>query len=416
MTIAIEGARSGADLLAHAVHRHRRLSIAGLQERLFTMAFKRMVYAQIWEDPVVDLEALAVKSTSRIVTIASGGCNVMNYLVAKPERIYAVDLNAAHVALLRLKLVAATHLPGHIAFAQFFANAKDHRNVTLFDDYLRAYLDAPTAKYWNGRDEFGRRRITRFSRGIYRYGLLGRFIGLAHVLARLHGSNPRNLLSARSRDEQRSIFDEELAPLFDRPLLKRLLDSPVSLFGLGIPPAQYDELCDGHGTASVVVRERLRRLSCDFDVSTNYFAWQAFNRGYAANGEGPVPPYLEATNFAAIRNGASRVYAVQENFITFLSRQQAQSLDRYILLDAQDWMSDVVLGRLWGEITRTARTGARVILRTAATETMLPGRVPPAMLDRWTYQADQSRALHARDRSEIYGGFHLYTLNESPQG
>ena len=106
MTIAIEGARSGADLLAHAVHRHRRLSIAGLQERLFTMAFKRMVYAQIWEDPVVDLEALAVKSTSRIVTIASGGCNVMNYLVAKPERIYAVlgdETMARSVEFSRLK-------------------------------------------------------------------------------------------------------------------------------------------------------------------------------------------------------------------------------------------------------------------------------------------------------------------------
>ena len=46
-----------------------------------------------------------------------------------------------------------------------------------------------------------------------------------------------------------------------------------------------------------------------------------------------------------------------------------ESFDRYVLLDAQDWMSDAELTELWGEITRTARPGARVIFRTAAEPT-----------------------------------------------
>ena len=60
------------------------------------------------------------------------------------------------------------------------------------------------------------------------------------------------------------------------------------------------------------------------------------------------------------------------------------------------------------EIARTAAEGARVIFRTAAPETLLPGRLSHAILARWDYRCDASREFTARDRSAIYGGFHLY--------
>ena len=47
--------------LRQAVHRHKPISKQGIQERLFTLAFSGLVYPQIWEDPLVDLEALSLK-------------------------------------------------------------------------------------------------------------------------------------------------------------------------------------------------------------------------------------------------------------------------------------------------------------------------------------------------------------------
>ena len=47
--------------LAAAVHRYGAVSRKGLEERFFTLAFSGLVYPQIWEDPVVDLEAMALK-------------------------------------------------------------------------------------------------------------------------------------------------------------------------------------------------------------------------------------------------------------------------------------------------------------------------------------------------------------------
>jgi S-adenosylmethionine-diacylglycerol 3-amino-3-carboxypropyl transferase len=398
-----------AALLGRAVHRSTAASREGLRERLFTMVFSRLVYAQIWEDPVVDLEALDIRNGSRVVTIASGGCNVLSYLTANPERIHAVDLNAAHVALNRLKITAAQRLPNHAALVRFFGCADDPENVSNFDRFVAPHLDPTAHRYWTTRDLLGRRRIDVFKRGFYRTGLLGRFIGAAHAVARLYGVDPREVLRTTSRAEQQAVFERGLAPLFDRRLVKALLDSPMSLYGLGIPPAQYQELAAGSIRMADVVRERLRKLTCDFDLDQNYFAWQAFNRGYAADRGGPLPPYLDVQNFDAISQRAGRVGVHQISLTEFLSQQPASSLDRYVLLDAQDWMPPRDLTHLWRAITRTAKPDARVIFRTAGSASILTGRVSPEILKHWTYHERRSRELHARDRSAIYGGFHLYT-------
>ena len=156
--------------------------------------------------------------------------------------------------------------------------------------------------------------------------------------------------------------------------------------------------------------ERLKRLACDFDISDNYFAWQAFGRRYAPGPNPALPPYLQRGNFEAIRNRSSRVRYVQRSFTEILLDSPASSFDRYVLLDAQDWMNDAELTALWTQITRTARPGARVIFRTAAAERLLPGRVAESLLRAWRYEDELSRDFSRQDRSSIYGAFHLYTL------
>ena len=73
-------------------------------------------------------------------------------------------------------------------------------------------------------------------------------------------------------------------------------------------------------------------------------------------------------------------------------------------------MKDEWLTELWAEIARSAKPGARVIFRTAGEDTILPGRVPDAILQRFTYDVAKCRAWTEQDRSSIYGGFHLYVM------
>ncbi len=84
--------------------------------------------------------------------------------------------------------------------------------------------------------------------------------------------------------------------------MRMVLSRKSSLFGLGIPPAQYDSRSPP-ATARwrSVLKARLEKLACDFPLNDNYFAWQAFARRYPAPGEGALPAYLDRTNYETLK-------------------------------------------------------------------------------------------------------------------
>jgi len=413
-TLSNDAKRRARERLSDAVRQKPVLSRDGFWQRLFAGVFQSLVYPQIWEDPEVDMAALRIGPGDRIVTIASGGCNALSYLLADPARIEAVDLNRAHVAFNRLKHAALRHLPDYDAFSRFVAQADHDGNVAAYERLIRPHLDAESRSYWEGRDVLGRRRISIFRRNLYRHGLLGLFIGWGHGVARIYGVDPRDLLKSGTLEQQRSYFDISIAPLFDKRLIRWATSFRASLFGLGIPPQQYDALAGAEPAGMAqVLRGRLERLACDFPLTENYFAWQAFGRSYSRAEAGPLPPYLQRGSYETVRARLDRLSVENASFTELLRRKPEASVDRFILLDAQDWMSAAQLDELWREITRTAAKGARVIFRTAASPSVLPGKVGEETLARWDYREAESNALHARDRSSIYGGFHLYVLKDA---
>lgn len=396
--------------LKNALLQHKALSRSGLSERLFGLLFSGLVYPQIWEDPDVDMAGMELAEGQALVCIGSGGCNMLAYLSRHPKSIDVVDLNPHHIALNKLKVAAFRALPGHSDVVRFLATENASGNVEAFDAMIGPALDDATRQYWQKRKWNGQRRIDVFERNIYRTGLLGRFIAVGHLLARLHGVKLADLAQAKSVREQRQFFDTQIAPLFDKPLIRWLTSRKSSLFGLGIPPQQYDELATlaADGSIAPVLRQRLEKLTCHFPLKDNYFAWQAFIRRYAKPEEGSLPTYLKPEHYPAIRENAGRVQVHHATFTELLATKSAGSVDRYVLLDAQDWMNDQQLNDLWTEISRTAAPGARVIFRTAAEKSIIEGRLSPMVRAQWTYLEERSQALHLQDRSAIYGGFHIY--------
>ncbi|MEZ5934489.1 MAG: DUF3419 family protein [Alphaproteobacteria bacterium] len=393
-----------------AVHRSRAVTRQGLLERLFSLAFSGLVYPQIWEDPVPDLEALALRPDSHLITIASGGCNVLAYLTGNPASITAVDLNHAHIALNELKIAALTHLPSADDFRRFFLDARSPDNVDLYDSHLAPMLSESSRAYWEAAG-FGGRRIALFEKNVYRFGLLGKWIGAGHVAARLYGIDLAGLLETGNVDEQHAYFEKHIAPIFGKKLIRFLCSSPLSLYGLGIPPAQYQALAEGRPMADVLC-ERLRRLATGFPLKDNYFAWQAFKRGYAAEHEDGLPIYLQKKHFETLRERAHRIRLRRRSVTDLLQSQPRASVDAVVLLDAQDWMTTAQLNDLWRTLAIACRPGARIVFRTAGSASVLPGRVDPSILQQFDYDEAKSRAMLAKDRSAIYGGFHLYRFRD----
>ena len=401
----------GNKLLKDAAVNHGLTTKRGVMERLFTLMFQGFVYNQIWEDPVVDMAAMRIQPSSRIITIASGGCNVVNYLAANPARVIAVDLNPNHIALTRLKLAALSYLPTYEDFFQFFGHANTKDNRAKYDTFLVDRLDDTSRKYWENWIPLRGRRINMFARNLYRYGLLGRFLGVLQTVARFHGKRLNDMLTARTPEEQRAIFNRTIAPLFDSALVRALSKMPVSFYALGIPPAQYEELNKASGgDPAALIRRRIEKLACDFPIAENYFAWQAFGRRYDTEDRGAVPAYLQEETYKIVRQRTDRVETHLASMTDFLAGQPAQSLDRYVLLDAQDWMNEEQITALWRQITRTAAPEARVIFRTAGPDSPLERKLPADVIGRWQYDTDNVQAYFDADRSSIYGGFHVYVL------
>lgn len=393
-----------------AVQRNKAFSIDGFLERVFAKTFTGLVYPQIWEDPEQDMKALDIQPTDHIVTIASGGCNIMSYLTAQPASIMAVDLSPAHIALNRLKYTAARHLPDYDSFYQFFGNANTKGNAALFDHYIAPYLDEQSLAYWNKRTGLRTRRINMFENGFYRYGALGKFIGIAHFASRLLGVDYKEFLSCETQEAQKVFFDEKMRPALNAWLIRFITTNRASLFGLGIPPQQYEALAGAaNGDIHAVLVERTRKLMCDFPLSENYFAWQAFNRAYKQDGTGPLPPYLQKSNYETVRDQVHKAAIHNRNLTDLLEETPADTKNCFVLLDAQDWMTDQQLNDMWAQIGRTAQKGARVIYRTAGVDDILQGRVDGRILCNWHYDLPRSQALNLEDRSAIYGGFHIYT-------
>ena len=196
------------------------------------------------------------------------------------------------------------HLPTYDVFYRFFGEAAATANIAAYDRFLAPHLDAetrallgtprPGAAGGASRSSPATSTATACSAASSALGHASRG-STASIRAKLIGAKPR-ASSAR-------FFDERLAPLFDTRLMRWATSQKVSLFGLGIPPAQYDALAAaGDGDMASVLRERLEKLACDFPLEDNYFAWQAFGRALSApRRRRRCRPISSAANFETMR-------------------------------------------------------------------------------------------------------------------
>ena len=112
----------------------------------------------------------------------------------------------------------------------------------------------------------------------------------------------------------------------------------------------------------------------------------------------------------AMKERVDRLEVARANMVDWIGAREEAGMDRFVLLDAQDWMNNAQLDDLWAKITRASRPGARVLFRTAAEPSLLPGRLDDAILSKWRYLEETSTDCTRRDRSSIYGGVHVYEL------
>ena len=390
-----------------------------VNDRIFNGIYSRsLVYNTCWEDPAVDRHALELGSEDTLLVITSAGCNVLDYALTGPRRIYAVDANPRQTALLELKLAGIRRLEYEDFFA-IFGHGRHTHFKELYLDTLRETLSPFAQNYWdrNGAWFTGNAKGGSF----YFQGLSGWVAHLFHGYLNMRPGlrdGVIRLLASSSIDEQREIYDARIHPLMWGKRMNWLLSRQFTMNLLGVPHHQRREVEHQHedGVAGFI-RQAIEYVFRNLPLSSNYF-WNLYLRGHYT--ENCCPEYLKEANFQTLKQGLADCIAPHTCTIThFLNHlDEEEKISRFVLLDHMDWMSHphqrAALTEEWTAIFAHATPGARVIFRSARKqptyldEVSIPGggsAIP--LLERLHFHPELADFLQRQDRVHTYAGFHI---------
>jgi len=384
-----------------------------LDQRVFDTIYARsLVYNTCWEDPAVDRQALQLGPRDHLLVITSAGCNVLDYLLTGPERIYAVDANPRQNALLELKLAGIRRLNFENFFA-VFGNGYHPEFHELYHEALRRDLSPYAQAYWDRNAYWFASRQGSF----YYHGLSGLVARLfrTYLALRPRLAEPvQALFEAGSLEEQRRLYDEQVHPHLWTRGVNWAISRQLTMSLLGVPTAQRHQVQAQHadGVAGFI-REAIEYVFRELPVWNNYF-WSVYVRGRYSHA--CCPEYLKRENFAQLKHGLIDRVSLHTTTVTQFLQQHQRPISRFVLLDHMDWMASAMpqaLSEEWQAILSRATPDARLIFRSAHARPAYLEKLEIGGLrlrERLHFDDALAARLHGADRVHTYAGFHIASM------
>ena len=352
----------------------------------------RLYFAQVREDPALEIEALGIGPAETAVVVSSGGCTALSLLASSSGRVIAVDLNRSQNHLLELKVAAvwALDCDAAVSFLGGAPAAGPGRWETFLG--LQPLLSPAARRYWERHADWIRS-------GVIRCGVSERHIRTVLAAVRL-AVYPRArvgaLLACRTLEDQRVFFHTRWATrrwrwlfslLLNRFVFRRTYDPAFYVYATESFPAHF--------------RRMAERVLTEIPVQSNYFLHQMMTECYPS--AEVAPPYLTPVGHAALSDVHRRLELVDAPLEELLRRTPDRSVHAFALSNICEWLSPEAVSRLFSEVVRTAVPGARVIFRNYVGAT----DVPAALRHRLAEDVERGAALTLRDRSPFASRVHL---------
>ena len=348
-----------------------------------------LMFAQVREDPCVEVEALAPALGGTIVVVSSGGCTALSLLAAGARRVVGVDLSRTQNHLVELKYAAIRALERADAIAFLGAQPMPAVRRRRLYAVIAPLLTDTARQHWD---------VNRSSleRGVLRAGRSERFIALvASAVARLvvRGKGVRALLEAESIEAQREIFARSWEGWRWRALFALLLNRWT--FSRAYHPSFFAHV--ENPSFARHFRTLAERTLTELPTRDNYFLHEMLTGRYPVSEPLGVPPYLSASGIGHATSSAQTLSLVDGSITEYLRSCPARSIDGFALSNIGEWLDDSAIHALFGEVARTARAGARVVFRNFVGWTDVPQRWGQVIVERPGYGAQ----LIQRDRSLV---------------
>ncbi len=347
----------------------------------------RLIFTCSWEDPECDRGALGIRPGDRLLTVTSGGCNTLGFLLDEPECIFAVDINPCQSHLLELKIAAMRRFD-HDAFVGFLGLRPTADRLARYRS-LRDELSPAAAAFWDRNGRLLRNGVLLQGR----YEKFGRLVGTAVRFVMGRG-RVEGLFEAGSIEEQREFYARRWNIRRPRMLFELFFNKRV-LARRGLK-ADYFRFDDGSTSFAESFFRKFTRVTHDIPMRGNYFLHLYLMGRYRSGRE--VPDYLLAENHALIRARLDRVRVVTADAKRWLAEQDGESIDCFALSNICELMSLGDTAVTFEQVARTARSGARVCFRNL----IIDRTVPAGLQDVIRRDPQLSARLLAADRSFVY--------------
>lgn len=348
--------------------------------------FDLIRYAQCWEDAAVLLEGLDIQPGDRCLSIASAGDNALAMLTADPSIVYAVDLSAAQLACVRLRIAMYRNLRHDELLGLIGSRRATPEQRRRLYDRCRVDIDEATRRFWDARPG-------DIAAGVGEAGKFERYFRLFRrwVLPLVHRRRATAaLLTHREPDERRRFYDHRWDTLRWR-LMFRLFFSRFVMGRLGRDPAFFRYV---DGSVADRILARAEHALATLDPSANpYLHWILTG----THGD-TLPVALRPEHFDTIRDRCDRIVCEQRSIESFLDDAQRPPIDRYNLSDIFEYMSDENTASIFGRIANRSPPGARVLYWNM----LAPRCSPPTLAQRFESLDDVSESLHAADQAFFY--------------
>lgn len=346
-------------------------------------------YAQCWEDADVLVEGLDVQPGNTCLSIASAGDNALALLTADPERVVAVDMSAAQLMCLALRVAAYRRLE-HSELLELIGSRPSDRRTALYDR-CRPALEEQPRRFWDAHPAL-------IERGIGANGQFEKYFRIFRtwVLPWIQSDAAvEYLLEGGPRDERRAFYDDQWNHWRWRGAF-RVFFSRFVMSRLGRDPDFFEHV-EGR------VADRLLDRACyaltELDPSGNpYLQWILTGRHRTAR-----PLALRRKHFETIRARLDRLTWVHTSLEAYLERQDANTIDRFNLSDIFEYVSASQYHQALDQLARVGRPGGRL----AYWNLFVPRSRPASMADRLVPRTERADELHAQDRAFFYGDFVL---------
>jgi S-adenosylmethionine-diacylglycerol 3-amino-3-carboxypropyl transferase len=386
--------------------------------RVFNLVHRHnLVYNTCWEDPRLDRVALELGPNDTVMVITSAGCNALDYVLAGPRQVHAVDMNPRQNALLELKLSGIKNLDFD-TFFQMFGQGRIEGARRLYTEKLRGSLSEWSQKFWDKKIKFFDSKRTTF----YYRGTSGTFARIVNMYVdRVTKLRPsiEAVFEADSIEKQREIYRNDIHDQMWTRTLRFFMNRDTTLSMVGVPRAQRSQVESQYeGGIVKFIQDCMDAVFSQLSLADNYF-WRVYTTGSYTRD--CCPEYLKEENFERLKGGlADRISVHTDTMHGFLADHH-EPVSRFVLLDHMDWLSDKYFSALeaeWQAIVDRATPDARVIWRSGGLKTdfidrvrvMVDGSERPVN-ELLTYHTELANELHKKCRVHTYGSFYIAELS-----